>query len=99
MKVIAKKRGWGKTTALVEMMLENDDLLFVAPTSKQAEVGYKYAARVNPDIDRNRFKKVGSWLENNDKPFVIDEFAGVPFEILSDLTVAVSFTKRKLEWK
>lgn len=59
MKVIDKPLGGGKTTALVEMVLNDPELIYIAPTQRQAENAWKIATSLIPrgaTIRRDRFR-------------------------------------------
>lgn len=102
MNVIVKPRGSGKTTALVEYMLEpgNEDVVFVAPSQAQANVGFhRYKELGGNPHHEHRFQSA-SWLEFRDKRerrpwIVIDEADGVLGYFLKAQIEAMTFSERR----
>ena len=101
MKIINREPGGGKTTALVGMMFEpgNEDVVFVAPTKKQAiDIGLRTAVTVYGATQdaalRDRFISV-SELDNRkgrEERYVIDEIDGAIDFLVGGTVIAISGT-------
>ena len=56
MRLMTLPKGQGKTKTLTQLMIDNTDLVFVAPTEAQAENAYRAARAESPHISRDRFR-------------------------------------------
>ncbi len=55
MKILTLPKGGGKTTTLVNLMTQNDDLIYVSADFRWAHNAYMMAREIKPDISRDRF--------------------------------------------
>jgi hypothetical protein len=55
MKILTLPRGGGKTTTLINLMTQNDDLIYVSADHRWAHNAYMMAREIKPDISRDRF--------------------------------------------
>lgn len=98
-KVISLQHGEGKTTQLVHRMADNPNMLFVAPTATQAEIGRMVARKEGLSIDRKRFVSAGHLLSLkmehrlDDKELLIDEASSVLHEFLGAPVAAIALTE------
>lgn len=108
MKIISLDPGQGKTTALVKIMLEpgNEDVVYVAPTRKQAESAHRIAQELHDPGTayglRNRFISA-SEMKNlpSQGRYVIDEIDGVIRNLVRGEVLAIAGTDfdAKMRWR
>ncbi|WNN95088.1 DNA binding protein [Microbacterium phage Magritte] len=56
MRILNLPKGQGKTKTLVQLMIDNTDLVYVASNAGQADNAYRAARAESPGIDRERFR-------------------------------------------
>lgn len=56
MRILNLPKGEGKTKTLVQLMIDNTALVYVAATEAQADNAYRAARARDPHIDRERFR-------------------------------------------
>lgn len=107
MKIIKLGLGEGKTTALLQIMLEpgNEDVVFITPTFAQMRVAQqmmremKGVRTLNPK-DANRFRTLQNllgegWHYPSDQRYVIDNLEGVIGGLVGGDVIAVSGTDER----
>lgn len=101
MKIIATEVGGGKTTALVDIMLEpgNEDVVYVAPTFSQSDHAHRVAKQRaadagRPTPSRTRFIRADQILARatTGDRFVLDEVDGILHFLLGGAPVAIAGT-------
>jgi hypothetical protein len=99
MKILTLPKGGGKTRTLVQLMTENDSLVYVAVNHREVENAYHAAKRVVPDIDRERFQVADNtreYVQNRrmafqDVELLIDELDSVVSVLLGGMMGARIF--------
>lgn len=100
MKIINREHGGGKTTALVWIMFEpgNEDVVFVAPTKAQANIGYQTAVtslgkKGGAEL-RDRFISVSEFQsrKGRNERYVFDEIEEVIRYLIGAPVVAIAGT-------
>ena len=80
MRVIDLPRAGGKSTTLARMMVDNPNLVYVAPTVQQAQlIGWETARKIDPEISKDRFISVAQLerYRGTNVEFIVDEADGV----------------------
>lgn len=105
MKIFNREMGGGKTTALLELMArpENRDVIYVAPTLRQAESAWRmYEAMFQEPTARDRFVKldqVTSRHPGGQYPaprYVLDEVDGLLPALVGGPVVGIAGTDEDL---
>jgi hypothetical protein len=99
MKIYSLPRQGGKTSALVDLMLEpgNEDIIYIAPTMAQADNARRMAQERGATPER---AKRGRFQKLPDRPirgrsnvrYVVDELDGILSYLLGGIPVAVAVT-------
>lgn len=93
MKFINRGRQGGKTTELLRLMAENDDLVYVAPTQAQAQYAYQMSRSLAPSVERDRFISVDQAVKTrlpHGKRIVVDELKSTLHRMFNATVFAVT---------
>ena len=98
MKIIQLERGGGKTTKLVEMMLADPSLVYLAPTQAQADLALRMARQTQSDTSRKRFQRADAFAQRQGETpitVVVDELEGVLTTLLGATVAAATHTEQE----
>ena len=101
MKIINREPGGGKTRALLEMVIGDASIIYVAPTRAQAEHAYREARSMTPMISRGRFisiHQVPTYRGVNPAyQFVLDEVEGILGGLIGGTVIAIAGSDEDLK--